>query len=59
MAFELTRRCPIYSDNADAPRVDGGWLKLEGYRLEKKGDDSYHLINARFNVAVYQLNGVS
>jgi hypothetical protein len=33
--------------------------KLEGYRLEKKGDDSYRLINARFNVAVYQLDGVS
>ena len=31
--------------------------KLEGYRLEKKGDDSYRLINARFNVAVYQLDG--
>lgn len=33
--------------------------KLEGYRLEKKSDDSYRLINARFNVAVYQLDGVS
>ncbi|MGB7278946.1 MAG: hypothetical protein WBL48_23090 [Pseudolabrys sp.] len=33
--------------------------KLEGYRLEKKGDDSYRLINARFNVAVYLLDGVS
>jgi hypothetical protein len=33
--------------------------KHEGYRLEKKGDDSYRLINARFNVAVYQLDGVS
>ena len=33
--------------------------KLEGYRLEKKGDDSYRLINARFSVAVYQLDGVS
>jgi hypothetical protein len=32
--------------------------KLEGYRLEKK-DDSYRLINARFNVAVFQLDGVS
>ena len=32
--------------------------KLEGYRLEKKGDDSYRLINARFNVAVFQLDGV-
>jgi hypothetical protein len=32
--------------------------KLEGYRLEKK-DDSYRLINARFNVAVYLLDGVS
>ncbi|MGA8960372.1 MAG: hypothetical protein WB475_09185, partial [Pseudolabrys sp.] len=30
----------------------------EGYRLEKKDDDSY-LINARFNVAVYQHDGVS
>ena len=38
----------------------GGWLSLaEGYRLEKKGDDSYRLINARFNVAVFQLDGVS
>jgi predicted transcriptional regulator len=33
--------------------------KHEGYRLEKKGDDSYRHINARFNVAVYQLDGVS
>ena len=32
--------------------------KLEGYRLEKKDDDCYRLINARFNVAVYQLDGV-
>jgi hypothetical protein len=32
--------------------------KPEGYRLEKNGDDSYRLINARFNVAVYQLDGV-
>jgi len=32
--------------------------KLEGYRLEKKSDDSYRLINARFNVAVYQHDGV-
>jgi hypothetical protein len=33
--------------------------KLEGYRLEKTGEDSYRLINARFNVAVYQLDGVT
>lgn len=33
--------------------------KLGGYRLEKKGDGSYRLINARFNVAVYQHDGVS
>jgi hypothetical protein len=33
--------------------------KLEGYRLEKKSDDTYRLINARFNVAVYLLDGVS
>jgi hypothetical protein len=33
--------------------------KFEGFRLEKAGDDSYRLINARFNVAVYQLDGVS
>ena len=33
--------------------------KLEGYRLEKKGDESYRLINARFNVAVYQHDGVT
>ena len=33
--------------------------KREGYRLEKKDDDSYRLINARFNVAVYLLDGVS
>ena len=32
--------------------------KREGYRLEKKGDGSYRLINARFNVAVYHLDGV-
>jgi hypothetical protein len=33
--------------------------KLEGYRLEKRGDDSFRLINTRFNVAVYQLDGVT
>ena len=33
--------------------------KLEGYRLEKKNDDTYRLINAKFNVAVYLLDGVS
>ena len=33
--------------------------KLEGYRLEKRGDDSYRLISAKFNVAVYLLDGVS
>lgn len=32
--------------------------KLEGYRLEKRGEDSYRLINARFNVAVYLHDGV-
>ena len=32
--------------------------KLEGYRLEKKDDGSYCLINTRFNVAVYQHDGV-
>jgi hypothetical protein len=32
--------------------------KLEGYRLEKNDDGSYRLINARFNVAVYQHDGV-
>ena len=32
--------------------------KREGYRLEKKSDDSYRLINSRFNVVVYQLDGV-
>jgi hypothetical protein len=32
--------------------------KGEGYRLEKKGDKSYRLVNARFNVVVYQLDGV-
>ncbi len=32
--------------------------KREGYRLEKKGDDSYRLINPRFNVTVYYLDGV-
>ncbi len=32
--------------------------KREGYRLEKNGDKSYRLVNARFNVVVYQLDGV-
>jgi hypothetical protein len=32
--------------------------KLEGYRLEKNDDGSYRLINARFNVTVYQHDGV-
>jgi hypothetical protein len=33
--------------------------KHEGYRLEKKGGESYRLVNARFNVVVYNLDGVS
>jgi hypothetical protein len=33
--------------------------RLEGYRLEKKDDGSYRLINAKFNVAVYQHDGVA
>lgn len=33
--------------------------RLGGYRLEKKGEDSYRLISARLNVAVYLLDGVS
>jgi hypothetical protein len=32
--------------------------KREGYRLEKKGDDNYRLINGRFNVVVHQLDSV-
>jgi hypothetical protein len=32
--------------------------RLEGYRLENKDDGSYCLINARFNVTVYQHDGV-
>jgi hypothetical protein len=32
--------------------------KREGYRLEKKDDGSYGLVNARFNVGVYQHDGV-
>lgn len=32
--------------------------KRAGYRLAKKGDESYRLVNARFNVVVYQLDGV-
>jgi hypothetical protein len=32
--------------------------KREGYRLEKQGDESYRLINARLKVAVYKLDGV-
>ena len=34
-------------------------VKREGFRLEKEGDDNYRLINARFNVVVYHLDGVS
>ena len=33
--------------------------KREGYRLEKLEGESYRLINARMNVAVYKLDGVS
>jgi hypothetical protein len=33
--------------------------KREGFRLEKEGDENYRLINARFNVIVYHLDGVS
>jgi hypothetical protein len=32
--------------------------KHEGFRLEKKSGESYRLINGRFNVVVYQLDGV-
>ena len=32
--------------------------KREGFRLEKKSDEGYRLVNARFNVVVYQLDGV-
>jgi maltooligosyltrehalose synthase len=32
--------------------------KLEGYRLQKKGDDNYRLMYRRFNFAVYRLDGV-
>jgi hypothetical protein len=30
----------------------------EAYRLEKKRDESYRLINERLNVVVYHLDGV-
>ena len=33
--------------------------KSKGYRLEKKSDQIYRLINQRFNVVVYGLDGVS
>jgi hypothetical protein len=33
--------------------------KREGFRLEKESDGNYRLINARFNVVVYHLDGVS
>lgn len=33
--------------------------KTKGYRLEKKSDQTYRLINQRFNVVVYGLDGVS
>lgn len=33
--------------------------KRDGYRLEKKDNESYRLINSRLNVVVYQLDGVS
>jgi hypothetical protein len=32
--------------------------KHEDYRLEKKGDGSYRLINEKFNVIVHNLDGV-
>ncbi len=32
--------------------------KHEGYRLEKKGDGRYRLINERFKVTVHDLDGV-
>jgi hypothetical protein len=32
--------------------------KRGSFRLEKEGDDNYRLINARFNVVVYHLDGV-
>jgi 23S rRNA G2069 N7-methylase RlmK/C1962 C5-methylase RlmI len=33
--------------------------KREGYRTEKLEGESYRLINARMNVAVYKVDGVS
>jgi hypothetical protein len=33
--------------------------KREGFRLEKESNDNYRLINARFNVVVHHLDGVS
>jgi hypothetical protein len=48
----------VVGERCNANLQCGGWLS-KGYRLEKKGDDSYRLINARFNVAVFQLDGVS
>ena len=32
--------------------------KRKGYHLEKRGDESYRLINGRFNVTVYELDAV-
>ncbi len=32
--------------------------KREGFRLEKRGDEIYRLINGRLNVAVYQLDAL-
>lgn len=32
--------------------------KRKGYHLEKRGDESYRLINGRLNVTVYQLDAV-
>jgi hypothetical protein len=32
--------------------------KNKGYRLERRGDESYRLINGKLNVVVYQLDAV-
>ena len=34
------------------------FARREGYRLEKSDDGKYRLVNSRFNLVVYRLDGV-
>jgi hypothetical protein len=51
----LPRLTTVVAKKCNGNMQSGNWRSL-GYRLEKRSDESYH---ARFNVAVYQYDGVT